>query len=184
MITRNRTGNSLVVFLSFLAMFAVSAVAHAQIDVLDAIDVSHSEDYSMISINLNVPVQYKSHIPQKSGDVLRIRVDPVLTLGTEGDILFGNEFLQWSPDKKVPLSEVTYQSSGPSTATIILQFEESVEFEVPKSPASRRLVIRVKRISVDPSVHRIAVFEHHNIKSLGDTMAAKETRRDNHQCKR
>ena len=79
--THNRTGNSLVVFLSFLAMFAVSAVAHAQIDVLDAIDVSHSEDYSTITINLNVPVQYKSHVPQKSGDVLRIRVDPVLTTG-------------------------------------------------------------------------------------------------------
>ncbi|MDH5468955.1 MAG: SPOR domain-containing protein [Gammaproteobacteria bacterium] len=142
--THNRIGNSLVAILFMLAMSAVASVAHAQIDVLDAIDVSHADDYSTISINLNVPVHYKSHVPQKSGDVLRIRVDPVLTLGTENDILFGNEFLQWSPDKQVPLSEVTYQSSGPSTATIILQFEESVEFEVPKSPNSRRLVVRVK----------------------------------------
>jgi hypothetical protein len=138
------SGTSLATLLLSMAMLFFTPVTLAQIDVLDAIDVKHTDEYSTISIHLNIQAQYKSHAPQKSGDVLRIRVTPIVTLGAENDILFANEFLQWNPDDRVPLSEVTYESSGPSTANVILQFEEDVEFEVPKGSDLKTLVIKVK----------------------------------------
>jgi len=138
------TTAAMLCLLAALTLLCVSPPVRAQIDVLDAIDVVHADEYSTISINFNVPVQYKSHLPARSGDVLRIRIDPVVTLGAEGDVLFGREFLQWNPTDRVPLSEVTYESSGPSTAILTLQFEGSVEFDVLKGSEVRVIRIRVK----------------------------------------
>ena len=142
------TGTRLIAMLLSLAILCFSTPGRAQINVLDTIDVKHSEDFSVITIHMNVGMQYKSHVPEKSGDVLRIRVNPVITVGAESDVLFGNEFLQWSPDDLVPLSEVTYESSGLSTANIVLQFEESVDFEISKGSDFHDLVITVKHPAV------------------------------------
>jgi hypothetical protein len=139
------------VLASLLILFAVPALA--QIDVLDSIDVTHQTGQSEIRLHLNIPVRYKSHVPQRFGDVLRIEVEPVATLGAEGDVLFGTESIQWSATDQVPLYEVVYESSGFSTATITLQFEHEVEFELPPDSDVRSLVIVVRhpaRTGVEP----------------------------------
>jgi tetratricopeptide (TPR) repeat protein len=118
--------------------------ASAQIDVLDRIDVTPGEEQTEVRIHLNIPMRYKSHAPWKSGDLLRVVVEPVATLGAEEDVLFGREALQWSATDTLPLYEVTYEGSGVSLATISLQFERSVSFEVPPSPDFRSLVIIIK----------------------------------------
>lgn len=137
-------GNS--VLLRILTLFGVlfTVPALAQIDVLDSVEVTHQAEQSEIRIHLNIPMRYKSHVPQRSGESLRIVVEPVATLGAEGDVLFGTENIQWSATDQVPLYEVVYESSGFSTATITLQFEREVEFELPPDPDFRSLVIVVK----------------------------------------
>lgn len=141
--TKKLFGGRLFALAMLLSAVCIAPLAHA-LDVLDAIDVKHSKDFSTITIHTNVPVNFKSHVPQRRGDVLRIRVDPVITVGAEDDVLFANQFLQWSPDAQVPLSEVTYESSGSSTATVILQFEDIVEFEPPTIANFQDIVIRIR----------------------------------------
>ncbi|MGB5474492.1 MAG: SPOR domain-containing protein, partial [Gammaproteobacteria bacterium] len=121
-----------------------STVTHAQIDVLDHLDVADAEGYSTVRIYLNIPVQLKRFAPEKSGEFIRIFVEPAPTFGAEGDVLFGDETIQWTPNDKVPLSEVTYESSGFASTVISLQFEEEVEFEISPSPDPRQLVITVQ----------------------------------------
>lgn len=132
------------VILLFLVVLGYSCGAQAQIDVLDRIDVTPGDEQSEIHIYLNVPVRYKSHAPQNAGDVLRINVEPVVTLGAENDVLFTNQSIQWSSSDTVPLNEVVYNSSGFSTTTITLQFSRETEYEVPPSPDPRMMTVIVK----------------------------------------
>lgn len=153
----------------FGALFTVPALA--QIDVLDRIDVTHQVGQSEIRLHLNVPVRYRSHVPQRSGDVLRIEVEPVATLGAEGDVLFGTESIQWSATDQLPLFEVVYESSGFSRTTITLQFEHEVEFELPPDPDFRSLVIVVRhpaRADIEPA--RVADSDYPYAINLASSM--------------
>ncbi len=119
-------------------------VATAQIDVLDRVEITPGDGQSEIHIYFNIPVRYKSHAPREAGDLLRISLDPVPTMGAEADVLFGEESVQWSATDEVPLYEVRYQSTGFATTSVSLQFEREVRFEVPPSPDFNSLVIIVK----------------------------------------
>jgi len=139
-----RSGSCIASLLAACMMLLFSTVTHAQIDVLDHLEVADGEGYSTVRIFLNIPVQLKRYVPEKHGDFIRIFVEPAATLGAEGDVLFGNETIQWSANDRVPLSEVTYESSGFSSTIISLQFEEEVEFDISPSPDPRQLVITVQ----------------------------------------
>ncbi|MEZ5541370.1 MAG: tetratricopeptide repeat protein [Pseudomonadota bacterium] len=121
-----------------------AAAAQARISVLDHVDVTHAEGYSTVRLYMNVPMQVKRFAPERSGDFIRIFVEPVATLGAEADVLFGDETIQWSADEEVPLTEISYESSGFATAIVNLQFEEEVEFEIPPSPDLRQIAITVR----------------------------------------
>lgn len=140
----------LAIVMSVLVLL-FSPALHAQINVLDHLDVADAEGFSTVRVFLNIPVQVKRFAPEHNGDFLRIFVEPVATLGAEGDVLFGDETLQWSASDKVPLTEVRYESSGFATAIISLQFEGEVEFDVSPSPDPRQLVIIVQHGGATPA---------------------------------
>jgi len=58
--------------LYLLCWLLATQTAHAAIDVLDSLDITHGVDESIIHIHLNIPVSYKLHVPEHSGDLLRI----------------------------------------------------------------------------------------------------------------
>ena len=130
--------------LALLACLLVAPELHAAIEVLDTMDVVHGRDRSTITIHLNIPVRYKSHAPESSGDLLRISVEPVVTPGAAADVLFGSETMQWSPDPRVPLFEVVYEGEGFAGTSISLRFEKQVEYQVPANPDFRSIVVIVK----------------------------------------
>lgn len=147
------SGGIIPVLLLLLGGFLCITPAHAQIDVLDSVDVAHAEGYSTLRIHLNIPVQVKRFAPDHRGEYIRIFVEPVATLGAEGDVLFADETIQWSADDRVPLTEVGYESSGFSTATVALQFEEEIDFELPPSPDPRQIVVIVRhQDTITPAV--------------------------------
>ena len=137
-------GSCLARLLALIMILLASPVTEARVDVLDHVDVAHAEGYSTVRIYLNVPMQVKRFVPERKGDFIRIFVEPVATPGAEGDVLFGDETIQWSADERVPLTEISYESSGFATAAVNLQFEEVVEFEIPPSPDLRQIAITVR----------------------------------------
>jgi hypothetical protein len=130
--------------LALIAGLLAAPELHAAIDVLDTMDVVHGSDRSTITIRLNIPVRYKSHAPERSGDLLHISVEPVVTLGSGADVLLGRETMQWRPDPRVPLFEVIYEGEGFAATAIDLRFQGQVEFEVPANPDFRSIVVIVK----------------------------------------
>ena len=93
--------------LCFLCCMLFSVAAHTAIDVLDGLDITRGQEQSTIHIRLNIPVSYKSHVPERSGDLLRIFVEPVPSPGSAGDALLGQQTIQCSPDRQVPQYDVT-----------------------------------------------------------------------------
>lgn len=130
--------------LCLLCWLLATQVAHAAIDVLDRMDITHGVGESTIHIHLNIPVSYKLHVPEHSGDLLRIYVEPLPSPGTAADALLGRESIQWSPDKRVPLFDVTYEGGGFGNTTINLRFRKEVDFEIPKSADFRTIDVVIK----------------------------------------
>ena len=137
-----RTG--LARLLCFLCGMQFATESRAAIDIIDGIDISRGEEQSTIHINLSIPASYKSHVPERSGDLLRIFVEPLPSLGAEENALLGLQTIQWSPDKKVPLLDVTYEGEGFANSSITLRFQRDVEFEVPNTGGIRSIDVVIK----------------------------------------
>jgi hypothetical protein len=130
--------------LSLLYWLLATPAAQAAIDVLDSMDITHGADESTIHIHLNIPVSYRLHVPEHSGDLLRIFVEPLPSPGSAADVLLGRESIQWSADTRVPLFDVTYEGQGFGNTTINLRFQQEVEFEIPKPADFRTLDVVIK----------------------------------------
>jgi tetratricopeptide (TPR) repeat protein len=130
--------------LYFLCSISVATASHAAIDVLDGIDITHGKEQSTIHIRLSIPVSYKSHVPERSGDLLRIFVEPAPSLGSAENALLGEETIQWSPDKQVPLFDVTYEGGGFANTSITLRFQKDVEFDIPNTGDFRTIDVVIK----------------------------------------
>jgi hypothetical protein len=130
--------------LCLLSWLLATPAAQAAIDVLDRMDITYGADESTIHIHLNIPVNYKLHAPERSGDLLRIFVEPLSSPGSAADVLLGRESIQWSADSQVPLFDVTYEGQGLGNTTINLRFQKEVEFEIPNPTDLRTLDIIIK----------------------------------------
>jgi hypothetical protein len=130
--------------LCVLSCMHVAAGAEAAIDVIDSIDITRGRDHSTIHLRLAIPVSYKSHAPERSGDLLRIFVEPAPSLGSAGDTLLGEQTIQWSPDGEVPLYDVTYEGAGFASTSITLRFQKNVEFEIPRSGDFRTIDVVIR----------------------------------------
>jgi tetratricopeptide (TPR) repeat protein len=89
-------------------------------------------------------MSYKSHVPEQFGDLLRIFVEPLPSLGSGESALLGLQTIQWSADKQVPLFDVTYEGEGFANTSITLHFQKKVEFEVPNTGDIRSIDVVIK----------------------------------------
>ena len=83
--TTGQSGSFPVVLLLLMVGILFAPLSQAEIDVLDSVDVAHAEGYSTLRVHLNIPVQVKRFAPERAGEFIRIFVEPVATLGAEGD---------------------------------------------------------------------------------------------------
>jgi tetratricopeptide (TPR) repeat protein len=139
---RSQTG--LARLLCFLGGLLVAAAVQAEIDVIDGIDITHGKGQSTIHIRFSIPVSYKSHVPKRSGDLLRIFVEPLPSFGSTESALLGLQAIQWRPDKQVPLFDVTYEGDGFANTSITLRFQKNVEFDVPNTGDIRSIDVVIK----------------------------------------
>ncbi len=130
--------------LCVLLCMPVAMDARAGLDVIDSIDITTGRDRSTLHIRLNIPVSYKSHAPERSGDLLRIFIEPAPSIGSGGDALLGEQTIQWSPDDAMPLYDVTYEGAGFAGTSITLRFQKDVEFEIPRSGDFRTIDVIVR----------------------------------------
>ena len=151
--------------------------AQASIDVIDSIDITPGRDHSTIHIRLAIPVSYKSHAPERSGDLLRIFVEPAPSLGSAGDTLLGEQTVQWSPDSQVPLYDVAYEGGGFANTSIMLRFQKNVDFEIPGSGDFRTIDVIVWH----PESGKAATGDESGVPAVEDGIQeASVQRRDKH----
>jgi len=132
--------------LCFLGNLLVTTGSHAALDILDGIDITRGQEQSTIHIRLNIPMGYKSHVPERSGDLLHIFVEPLPSLGADENALLGLQTIQWSPDEQVPLFDVTYDGGGFANTSITLRFQKDVEFELRNTGDLRSIDVAIKHV--------------------------------------
>lgn len=132
--------------LAFLAGLSLAATPVAQPvtgHVIDRISVDTQGDCFLITVRLTIPMQYLGHFPPDSGDVLRIRLNPVVTgIGSGGAPLMSESARPYYVDG-LPLEEVTYEGDAPEPY-LILQFAHPVAYTVAQGEDFRGIVIRVR----------------------------------------
>ncbi|MEN8206815.1 MAG: hypothetical protein ABFS24_12500 [Pseudomonadota bacterium] len=145
--------------LCLLCCMLISMASHAATDVLDGIDIARGEEQSTIHIRLNIPLSYKSHAPVRSGDLLQIFVEPLPSLGAAEDILLGRQTIQWSPDKQIPLFDVSYEGGGFANTSITLHFQKDVEFDITNTADIRSIDVVIKHPVASKVVIPVGVAE-------------------------
>ena len=134
--------------LCFLCCLLVNTASQAAIDVLDAIDITHGDGQSTIHIRLSIPLSYKSHVPERSGDLLHIFVEPLPSLGAAESALLGLQTIQWSPGQRVPLLDVTYEGGGFANTSVTLRFQKNVEFNIPNTGDLRSIDVVIRHTDI------------------------------------
>jgi hypothetical protein len=149
--------------LCFLCCMSVTLASHAALDIIDSIDITHGQKQSTIHIQLSIPLSYKSHVPERSGDLLQIFVEPLPSLGAAENALFGQQTIQWSPDKQVPLFDVSYEGGGFANTSITLRFQKDVKFDIPNTGDLRSIDVVIKH----PEVSQVEISDKRAEPGLG-----------------
>jgi len=111
--------------------------------ILESINITEEQGYSIIDITLNQQMTVSSYTPLEGGERLRIKVKKtVLAFGssdsTEDSINI--ERLPWKPSRKVPLFQVTLDLSDEE---VLLEFNQSVKYKVRGGTDAFHILIEV-----------------------------------------
>jgi hypothetical protein len=112
--------------------------------VIDRVSVAHHTNCSLITVSFNLPMQYLGHFPPESGDLLRIRLHPVVTETDPQAIFSTRESASISHIEGLPLEKVSYEGETPEP-NLILQFSHPTVFIVAQGEDFRSILIQILR---------------------------------------
>lgn len=120
-----------------------SQLTLAQGGVLESIDTKTRSGYSTIQVKFTVPMQLISYEPTRMADLIVVRLRRVQP-NTNSDFSSSErERLNWSPDSKVPLTEVTYEENGLAGPEMTLRLSRKINFELSAAADYRSIIVKV-----------------------------------------
>lgn len=111
--------------------------------ILDTIDVQHTQDGTVIRIELTILVRYIRHYPYESGNELRIKVLPFDVRSDDRDALHKRESQAPPNDDPPELMEVIYEGDVDGGPFLTLLFDHEVHYEVEQGRDSRSIVVHL-----------------------------------------
>lgn len=137
-------------YLLVLVLFLFQSGACAQPvrgRILEDVVISHDGGHHIIEIHLPFRFRYLSHFPAKSGDELRIRLQPVNVSADDAKAVFKRESVVPKYASVVALDEVVYEGDVESGAQLTLFFTRMVSYEVVPDPDYTHIRIVVLSIN-------------------------------------
>ncbi len=117
--------------LTLFLVWALSFACLATTRTLDRLDVKLGDKEHSITVHLNIPVRYVSHVINESGTEVDIQLQVIQTRDLDMSELLGTDQLSWNPSAEMPLDKVVFRGQEIGTSTMQVSFASTVEgFEV------------------------------------------------------
>lgn len=130
--------------LSVLLFFGLPLQAQPPRDrVLGDVEISEQPEAILISVAFNFPVRYLNHFPTKTGDDLRIQLQPIAIAAVDREALFHRESYTPPSPNLAGVTEIRYEGDTFSGLFLALHFQEQARWQVEQGADYRSLQIRV-----------------------------------------
>jgi plasmid maintenance system killer protein len=115
--------------------------------ILAGVNITEAEEKVEVSINFNFPVRYISNFPEKSGDELRIELQPIAVSPDDSEALSNRESITPAAGNPAGITEIIYEGDTFSNLFLTIYFRSKSKFAVKQGTDYRSL-----RVTVEPQV--------------------------------
>ncbi len=123
-----------------IILITLPANARAEDKILESVNITGKQDFSLVDIQLNQQLTVTSYSPLSKGDLLRIKVKRTGTALQLTELPANHQTLPWRPTNNVPLYQVTADLADQS---VILRFKHPVKYNVRGGTNSFHIFIEV-----------------------------------------
>ncbi|MBE9531308.1 MAG: hypothetical protein IME98_00715 [Proteobacteria bacterium] len=151
-----RIRERVVIFAVAVAVFLLSpAVGFAERGVINEASVGELDGCAVVVVRFNFPVRYIRHFPKEQGSEVRIQFEPLSINLADLENRFEREEVRFSPDDRIPLSEIIFEGNITGGPFLTLTFLRSLAFEVKQGADYRSIVVTpfqdVERVECFPA---------------------------------
>ncbi|MEN8178807.1 MAG: SPOR domain-containing protein [Pseudomonadota bacterium] len=109
----------------------IASNSQATTRTLDRIEVKLGDEENTITVHLNIPVRYVSHVVNESGTEVDLQLQVIQTRDVDISDLLATDQLSWNPSAEMPLDKVVFRGQAVGTSTMQVSFASPVkDFQV------------------------------------------------------
>jgi tetratricopeptide (TPR) repeat protein len=98
---------------------------------LERIEVKQGDEENIITVHLNIPVRYVSHVVSESGSEVNLQFQVIQTRDVDMGDLLTTDQLSWNPSAEIPLDKVVFRGEAVGTSSMQVSFATPVrDFQV------------------------------------------------------
>jgi hypothetical protein len=124
--------------LAAAALCFVAPLPAAAADLLTGVEVTTSDAGLVITVQFSTPRRVVTHVPERRGDLLEIRLAPIVPMAGAGEF---REVAPYRSDNEIPLAEVVYEPRTEGGGSLLLRFVRTTEFTVAAAADLRSVTI-------------------------------------------
>jgi tetratricopeptide (TPR) repeat protein len=129
-----------------MLIWGVAFGAQAATRAFDRIEVKTGDEEHTITVHLNIPVRYVSHVMNEANSEVGIQLQLIQTRDVELEELVQADQLSWNPSAEVPLDKLEFQGQQIGTSTLVVSFASPVKnFKIHQGRDFYRIDFIIKR---------------------------------------
>ena len=113
--------------------------------ILQDVFVYDEGNRSVLQVKFSVPVRYESHVPEKRGRVLNIKLRVVAFSGADRNDYIDESTIVPGFMEKVPVTDIAYEGDVPGGPLLSIRFSEPVSFKIAEDSSLRSLLISIPK---------------------------------------
>ena len=113
--------------------------------ILQDVYVYDEGDRSILQVKFNVPIRYESHLPEKQGRVINIKLRVVTLSGADRNDYIDKNSIVPGFMEKVPVTDIAYEGDVPGGPLLSIRFSEPVQFTIAEDSTLRSLLISIPK---------------------------------------
>lgn len=109
--------------------------------VIEAVDIFTEDETIVVQVDFGVPVRYENHYPDKSGEILQVKVRLVSLSGISQKEIVSITTLRPELVEQISLVNLSYEGGVPGGPLLTMLFSEPVKYEIRPDPQLKSLFV-------------------------------------------
>lgn len=139
--------SNLISFIALVGLtFLFTGPVHGQPtlrEVLDETQIIDKPECAVITVGFNLRVRYKKHFPFKSGEELRIQLEPIALTPSEKEAITQEESIIPPESEIAAIDQIIYEGGENGDQFLTIFFKHPVSYTVQQGSDFRSIVIKV-----------------------------------------